>query len=176
MEIIVSIVIAIIVAIINYMMRDKSTPEKKKAALNSSLVMGAAAGTLAYASGASDSIVSAFDSPDAKGVLTGEPITVQTQADGTVRTFYENGYSDTDPTTGTIKPFHSDGSAIIAAAALSPTGVSSGQASTGSILGVPASTLLPLATGAVAGAALSSTIPSWVWLAGAALLVFTVID
>lgn len=193
---IISIIIAIISAIITYVMSDKSTPEKKKAALGMALGVGAAAGTLASATGLSDNIAGAFsDSTSAQSgnPFTGDPVTVQTQDDGTVRYYYPEGYYDIKPD-GSTAAFNSDGtSKPLLATASGLTATNAGTTGNGKILGAqasgtnvtssgsPASTSswlekLGLVGGGVALGAAGGTIPWWMIIAGGVVLILVIGD
>lgn len=193
--VVVSFIIGIIAAIIKYMTADKSTPEAKKAALSGALLTGAAAGTLAYASGLGDKLADGFSDTSSEGgnPFTGEPVTVQTLADGTIRKYYPTGYYDVKPD-GTASAFLSsldeDGKTVYTPTnLLTKTGLLPGSTDGGkggNTLGSGTDPVSPeptsnwwkdlglIGTGVVGGSLLGS-MPSWVWLAGGGLLLFAVL-
>lgn len=193
---IISIILGIISAVITYVMSDKSTPEKKKAALGMALGVGAAVGTLAHASGLSDSIASGFSdsaSTNSGNPFSGNPTDEQVKPDGTIRQWYSDGYYDIK-TDGTTAAYNLDGTPrSLVATGSGLTSANVGKTGNGRILGATATAPLTDTTGTsssttswyeklglVGGAAVLgsvvSGIPLWVWLAGGVALILIMGD
>jgi len=177
MDIIVSIIIAIIAAIIKYMCSDTSTPAKQTAALAGAAAVGAVAGGLSYATGLSGSIADQFSTGAASPKLTGTGVPV-TNADGTIKTTYTNGYTLTD-TSGKVTSYNTDGTVIPDATTTTATTSTATTASTSpngssswwSSLGAAGTTALAAGGTALAAA----TIPTWIWLAAGGLALYMIL-
>jgi hypothetical protein len=147
------------------MMSDTSTPEAQKAAVGKALAVGTAAGVLSYATGLSGKIANAVDGDPASNFLQGDAITTETLGDGKIKTFYQNGYTITDPTTGVTSIYDSLG------ALLNTSAASTAGANSSVMPAINTSEILPYVAGAAVGASIFSDIPIWVWLLGGFILI-----